>query len=122
MEITQCLHTALLVSDLDRAKYFYGTILHLPPVERALRFPGAWYQVGDYQIHLIVNAEFAGYIYNRDKWGRNPHIAFNVDNLDELKQRLQGENWPMQESSSGRAAIFIQDPDGNVIEINQLAH
>ena len=119
MQITQCLHTALLVSDLERARYFYGILLNLSPVERVLKFPGAWYQVGDYQIHLIVNAEFTGNLYNREKWGRNAHIAFNVDSLDELEQRLQQENWPLQRSSSGRAAIFIQDPDGNVVEINQ---
>jgi glyoxylase I family protein len=120
MKITQCLHTALLVANLDRAQHFYGTLLSLPRVERELKFPGVWYQVGDYQIHLIVNAEFTGFIYNREKWGRNGHIAFNVDNLDELEQRLQAENWPLQRSSSGRAAIFIQDPDGNIIEVNQM--
>lgn len=119
MKITQCLHTALLVSDLDRAKHFYGKILNIAPASRNLNFPGAWYQIGDYQIHLIVNADFAGCIYNQEKWGRNAHLAFSVDNLDELEQRLQAEQWPLQRSSSGRAAIFIQDPDGNVIEINQ---
>ncbi|MEM9541349.1 MAG: VOC family protein [Cyanobacteria bacterium P01_E01_bin.42] len=120
MKITQCLHTALLVSDLDRAKHFYGTILGLPPAQRFLSFPGAWYQIGDYQIHLITNLDFIGGIYNREKWGRNAHIAFDVDNLNELEQRLQAEQWPLQRSSSGRLAIFIQDPDGNVIEVNQL--
>ncbi|MBP0020445.1 MAG: VOC family protein [Cyanobacteria bacterium SBLK] len=120
MKITQCLHTALLVSDLDRAKHFYETILELSPAPRNLNFPGAWYQIGDYQIHLIANTDFVGGIANREKWGRNGHIAFDVDNLNELEQRLQAEHWPLQRSSSGRAAIFIQDPDGNVIEINQL--
>ncbi|MEA5471037.1 VOC family protein [Spirulina sp. 06S082] len=120
MEITQCLHTALLVCDLDRAKHFYGTILNLPIAERDLKFAGVWYQVGNYQIHLIVNTEFSGNLYDRAKWGRNAHIAFNVDNLAELKQRLQAHNWPMQLSSSGRAAIFIQDADKNIIEVNQM--
>ncbi|HEY9300821.1 MAG TPA: VOC family protein, partial [Phormidium sp.] len=54
MQITQCLHAAILVSDLERAEQFYGNVLGLSKVDRVLKFPGAWYQVGEFQIHLIV--------------------------------------------------------------------
>ncbi|HIK43708.1 MAG TPA: glyoxalase, partial [Leptolyngbyaceae cyanobacterium M65_K2018_010] len=54
MAIQAPLHIALNVSDLVRAEVFYGQVLGLTPVERPLAFPGIWYQVGDFQIHLIL--------------------------------------------------------------------
>ncbi|NET85755.1 MAG: glyoxalase [Moorea sp. SIO1F2] len=121
MEINQCLHVAVLVSDLEKAEDFYGKIMGLSKVERELRFPGAWYQVGQFQIHLMVNPNAKVDLKNPEKWGRNPHIAFSVVNLDEAKECLQAHGYPIQLSSSGRAALFTQDPDGNIIEISQIS-
>lgn len=119
MKITQCLHTAILVSNLEKAEYFYSRILGLPKVPRPLNYPGAWYQIGEYQFHLMVHQDLKTQRYNQEKWGRNPHIAFAVDNLEAAKKRLQSEGYSFQMSSSGRAALFAQDPDGNIIEISQ---
>ncbi len=118
MQITQSLHTAILVTDLERSENFYGTVLGLPKVERPMKFPGVWYQVGEYQIHLIV-APTVSSEPKHEKWGRNPHIAFSVSDLDAAKQQLLNYNCPMQPSASGRPALFTQDPDGNVIELSQ---
>ena len=118
MEITQCLHAAILVSDLAKAEQFYSNILGLQKVERNLSYPGAWYQVGQFQLHLIVHPHLTIEPYNLE-WGRNPHVAFAVSDLDEIKQHLQAEGYPFQMSASGRAALFTQDADGNVIEISQ---
>ena len=120
MQITQCLHVAVLVSDLEQAEHFYGNVLGLSKVERVLKFPGAWYQVGEFQIHLIVDPNAARELQNAEKWGRNPHIAFSVVNLDEAKERLQAHGHDLQVSASGRAALFTQDPDGNIIELSQV--
>ncbi|MDE5069743.1 MAG: glyoxalase, partial [Trichodesmium sp. St4_bin8_1] len=35
------------------------------------------------------------------------------------KTKLLANNCPIQGSASGRAALFTQDPDGNIIELNQ---
>ncbi len=118
MQITQCLHTAILVTDLAQAEHFYGTVLGLPKAPRDLKFPGAWYEVGGYQLHLMVGAVPA--LDNPEKWGRNRHIAFSVADLAAAQAQLQAHGCPMQMSASGRAAIFTQDPDGNVIELSQL--
>jgi catechol 2,3-dioxygenase-like lactoylglutathione lyase family enzyme len=50
-------HVSVCVSDLDRAKRFYGEVLGLPELLRPdLGFPGAWYRVGTNQeLHLIVH-------------------------------------------------------------------
>ena len=119
MQITQCLHTAVLVSDLAKAEHFYGTVLGLPKVERSLKFPGAWYQVGDYQIHLMVAATIPGTVVNPENLGRNRHLAFAVSDLEAAKAELLAHNCPLQTSLSGRAALFTQDPDGNVVELSQ---
>lgn len=119
MPITQCLHTAILVSNLEAAEHFYGTILGLSKIERSLKYPGAWYRIGDVQLHLIVDTTLSITLQNQDKWGRNPHIAFSVTHLDEAKSQLLAHNCPVQMSASGRAALFTQDPDGNILELSQ---
>ncbi len=119
MQITHSLHAAVLVSDLETAEHFYGKVLELPKVERSLNFPGTWYQVGAFQIHLIVTPNLNKELQNSEKWGRNPHIAFAVADLELAKQQLHNHNCPIQTSASGRAALFTQDPDGNIIELSQ---
>lgn len=120
MKIKKCLHTAILVSDLDKAAHFYGDILGLTSVDRPLNFPGLWYQIDDYQIHIMVHSQAQGKLYNSEKWGRNPHLALGVDDLNQAIAHLTQYNCRMQMSASGRPAIFIQDPDGNIIEISQV--
>jgi catechol 2,3-dioxygenase-like lactoylglutathione lyase family enzyme len=120
MKVLRCLHTAILVSNLERAKIFYGDILGLPlSANRSLKFPGVWYQIGDFQLHLIVCDDFTVSIANQEKWGRNPHLALAIDDLELAKQKLQQAGYPIQMSASGRAALFTQDPDGNIIELGQ---
>ncbi len=119
MQITQCLHVSVLVSDLEKAEHFYGNILGLSKVERILKYPGVWYQVGDFQIHLIVDSSIQPKLQNPEKWGRNPHLALSVADLDVAKSQLLEHGCSLQMSASGRAALFTQDPDGNIIELGQ---
>ncbi|MDZ8259622.1 VOC family protein [Nostoc sp. ChiQUE01b] len=118
MQITQSLHTAILVTNLERSEHFYGKVLGLSKIDRSLNYPGAWYQVGNYQIHLIVATTVPTENPNK-KWGRNSHVAFTVADLDAAKQEFLNQNYPIQASASGRAALFTQDPDGNIIELSQ---
>jgi len=118
MQITQCLHVAILVTDLNQSEQFYGEILKLSKTERSRNFPGSWYQVGEYQLHLIVTSSLSNQPKN-EKWGRNPHIAFSVSDLDTAKKQLLDYNCPIQPSASGRRALFTQDPDGNIIELSE---
>ena len=120
MTITRCLHAALLVSNLARAEKFYQDVLGLTKSpSRSLSFSGTWYQIGDLQLHLIENEYYKYSVINQDKWGRNPHFALEVDNLDAIEQKLERANYAIQMSSSGRKALFTQDPDNNIIELSQ---
>lgn len=119
IRIEQPLHVAVLVTDLARAEAFYGALLGLERVDRPLGFPGIWYQVGDFQIHLIQAEDWQRPLPCPEKWGRNPHLAFAVADLDSTKADLTAAGCPLQVSASGRRAVFTQDPDGNVIELSQ---
>jgi glyoxylase I family protein len=120
MEISCFLHAALRISDLEQSDYFYGTLLGLARVERELKFPGIWYQIGTFQLHLIAEPKIINDGVDAEKWGRNRHLAFAVSDLEAMKTRFRATGYPFQSSASGRAALFVKDPDGNIIELNQL--
>lgn len=121
MEVLNCLHAALLVSDLPRAQRFYEGVLGLAQADRAaaLGFPGIWYQVGTLQLHLIVHPGWQAVAPNAEKWGRNPHLALAIADFAAVKAQLQAASIPLQMSASGRAALFVRDPDGNILELSQ---
>ncbi|WP_310428065.1 VOC family protein [Chamaesiphon sp. VAR_48_metabat_135_sub] len=118
MKVVSCLHAAVMVSDLDRSIEFYTGTLGLAQVDRDLNYPGAWYQIGDFQIHLIENANYqASDGIDLTVSTRNPHIALGIQDLEQAQQRLLAANCVVKMSNSGRAALFTQDPDGNAIEL-----
>lgn len=120
MKILKYLHTAILVSDLTKSEYFYSEILGLSKVDRSLKYAGVWYQLDNFQIHLIVKPKLNNKLINQDKWGRNPHIALAIDNLEEVKNHLENHGYSVQMSASGRKALFTQDPDGNILELTEI--
>jgi glyoxylase I family protein len=117
MTITHFLHATLLVEDIARSEAFYEGLLGLVPLERNLSFEGRWYQVGSVQLHLIAATQVVDDLVVPDKWGRNRHLAFAIADLKPVEQRLASADYAYQRSSSGRPAVFIQDPDGNLIEL-----
>ncbi|RAQ39844.1 glyoxalase [Arthrospira sp. O9.13F] len=102
MNITKPLHAAILVSDLAKSQQFYSQILQLTAGDRPLNFPGIWYQMGEWQSHLIDSEQVSG------------------DRVNEAKAQLTRHNYPFQMSASGRSALFVADPDGNIIELSQI--
>jgi catechol 2,3-dioxygenase-like lactoylglutathione lyase family enzyme len=119
MDITKFLHAAIPVSDLEKSEYFYGTVLGLPKVDRSLKFPGAWYELGGIQIHLMAAPSVISDFQNVEKWGRNRHLAFSVADLEAAKAQLTAHTYEFQMSTSGRAALFVKDPDGHLIELGE---
>jgi glyoxylase I family protein len=117
IEIVGCLHAAVLVSKLERSIEFYEGILGLSRIDRSLNYPGAWYQIGDVQIHLIEDVNYQSPNIDLLKSTRNPHIALGVRDLTAAKEQLLAANCIVKMSNSGRAALFTQDPDGNAIEL-----
>ncbi len=117
IRIVNCLHFAVMVSDIDRAIPFYSDILGLNRIDRSLNYPGAWYQLEGIQLHVIEDKNHQPSDIDLTKSTRNPHIALGVRDLDIAKQQLLAANCIVKMSNSGRAALFTQDPDGNAIEL-----
>jgi catechol 2,3-dioxygenase-like lactoylglutathione lyase family enzyme len=119
MSILGFLHAALAVTDLEVSQRFYEGVLGLIPIPRPFGFPGMWYQIGSVQLHLIQTEHLIPDLVNAEKWGRNRHLAFAVSDLAEIHQQLLQKGYAVQRSASGRAALFVTDPDGHLIELSQ---
>ncbi|MGG3468703.1 VOC family protein [Neobacillus pocheonensis] len=119
----KCLHhVSLSVTDLERAKDFYGNILCLKELERpSFDFPGAWYEIEGQQLHLIVDPSSQTIRQDKSISSREGHFALRVENYQETLQWLKKNGIELLEkpnSISGFAQIFCTDPDGNIIELN----
>lgn len=120
MRIGGLLHAALLVTDLARAREFYGGVLGLKEKARPdLDFRGAWYDLGEVELHLMVSPTAPPAADARPR--RDYHIAFQVADLIEARRTLEEAGLAYRESSSGLPSIFVRDPDGNLIELQQRA-
>ena len=115
-------HVSLSVTDIEKSKAFYKNILCLKELNRPdFDFQGAWFEVGEQQIHLIVFPESKmrnGIVEINTK---EAHFALRVDNYFETLEWLHQHNVKIKEnkySKSGFAQIFCCDPDGNIIELN----
>jgi len=99
------------------AKDFYGSVLGLKQVPKpaAARQTGAWYQIGDNQLHLSVEEEQRGPLSSR-------HICFNVSNLGETEKRFRDASFeiiPDPRPIPGTDRFYVRDPGGNQLEIVQ---
>lgn len=116
------LHAGLLVSDLDRARVFYESVLALAPAQRPeLPYDGAWYELGGgQQLHLMCLPNPDAVTDRPAHGGRDRHVALGVANMAALKNRLDAAGVKHTASRSGRAALFCRDPDQNTLEFVEI--
>ncbi|MEH7304055.1 VOC family protein [Neobacillus drentensis] len=119
----ECLHhVSLTVTDLEQAKHFYSNILGLKEIERPnFDFPGAWYEVGGQQLHLIVLPTSQTIRQDKRLSSREGHYALRVKDYHATLKWLKSKDIELLEKpngASGFAQIFCADPDGNLIELN----
>lgn len=122
--IQTILHASVLVADLDAALAFYTGVLGLQiNAERPdLGFDGAWLEVGaGQQIHLLALPNPDPVSDRPEHPGRDRHTALSVRDLDLFAARLEAAGIPFTRSRSGRRALFARDPDGNGIELVEVA-
>ena len=117
--VTALHHVNVTVSaELEEAtKHFYGSLLGLQQVPKpaAARQTGAWYQIGENQLHLSVEAEEQAPLSSR-------HVCFNVASLADTEQRFRAagvEIIPDPRPIPGTERFYVRDPGGNQLEIVQ---
>lgn len=129
MEIEGLHHVSLAVTDLGRSRAFYREVLGLEEIARPpFDFDGAWFTIGDRQLHLIVHQQPT--LRTRGIDSRDGHFALRVRSYRDTVARLRARGYAsdaaddfkrMREHPTGRAGfpqVFILDPDRHVIELN----
>ena len=135
-------HTGFVVSDLGRAVEFYRDVIGLDEksryertgrgIDRVVGYEGAHLQValmgagGVHSLELIqyLNPAPAERLTNERSVLGGTQLACQVDDIDSIFQAAVDNgatrlNRPT-EVASGRIACYMQDPDGNWIELLEI--
>jgi catechol 2,3-dioxygenase-like lactoylglutathione lyase family enzyme len=131
-------HVGLQVSDVDRAGAFYVQTLGARWMVMPLAFegPGAVQAMGHEGVELRLAMlglgdamlelfEFTGEDIpawaRRPREGRLPHLAVQVEDTDAALARIEAAGgrriWPEVDRFGRARVIYVQDPDGNVVEL-----
>jgi catechol 2,3-dioxygenase-like lactoylglutathione lyase family enzyme len=115
-------HIAVCVTDLERAKRFYEDVLGLRPLDRpALSVEGAWYSLGNGQLHLIVHPATRTLRGTREIDIADGHFALRIADFNLAVTHLRAHGVELLERAQNATAwqqLYFTDPDGNVIELN----
>jgi catechol 2,3-dioxygenase-like lactoylglutathione lyase family enzyme len=95
------------------AREFYGEFLGMREIEKPemlRRRGGCWFQCGEQQLHVGVEAEF--------RPAKKAHPAFAVSDLEELRCRLAARSIKITDDDSlpGVRRFYAEDPWGNRLE------
>ncbi|CAM3866186.1 VOC family protein [Mesobacillus zeae] len=97
----------------DQARKFYGQILAMQEVPKPANLAkrgGVWFQCGTNQVHIGIQNEFSPAV--------KAHPAFEVENLEELQQKLTEQNISIKDDDllEGAERFYVNDPFGNRLE------
>jgi len=120
IEITEVGHVNVTVPpDLEQAaKRFYGDILGLPQIQKPegpRQFIGAWYQIGNTQLHLSLEDDPQNSSSDR-------HVCYRVHDLNVAAEELRTAGFeviPDGQPARKSSRFFVRDPAGNMIEISE---
>ncbi len=117
-------HQALQVSDLDASATFYSGVFGLREIEPAGNPENIrWFSLGNGdELHLIAINEGEQHLT------KVTHLGLATDNFEAFVTHLEGmeipySDWPGTQGTVGSRAdgvkqVYVQDPDGYWIEIN----
>ncbi len=113
--VTQIDHVSVLITDLERSRRFYRDLLGLREIAkpRTFTFKVLWFDLGNQQLHLLQKEQADT---------RSPrHFALRVRDVAAARSYLRERGIATDETTliPGADRFFINDPDGNRIEIIQ---
>lgn len=115
-------HIGLAVKDLKTSVVFYRDIIGLSPLDvpdnmLAIR---RWFRVAPGQeLHLLLGRENP--VANNDKNGAHFSLSIPTNSADGIEAFLKEKNvvYHRQKRFDGAYQIYVTDPDGYVIELNE---
>lgn len=115
-------HVGLAVKDLKTSVAFYREIIGLSPLDvpdnlLAIR---RWFKIAPGQeLHLLLGRENP--VANNDKNSAHFSLSIPTNSADEIEAYLNEKNvvYHRQKRFDGAFQIYITDPDGYVIELNE---
>lgn len=117
-------HQALYVTDLKKSADFYKDIIGLEQIDEPFKIgKHVWLKTGPHtSLHLILGAD------SKKDYFKNHHICFSVPSLEAFisilkKTKIEWEDAAGKKRSitsrpDGVQQIWLQDPDGYWLEIN----
>jgi lactoylglutathione lyase len=117
-------HTAIYVMDIEKTGKFYTNIIGLDTVPEPFHDgKHIWYKTGAHSmLHVIAGATV------KKEYYKNQHTCFTVLDFNLFIQKLKGLNWAFEDVAGNKNAIttridgihqiWLQDPDGYWLEIN----
>lgn len=117
-------HLAIFVVDLQKSNHFYMNIIGLDTIPEPFHDgKHTWLAIGPgSSLHIIEGAKA------RIEHFKNNHLCFSVASVDAFVETLKKNNMPFEDVSGkkntvslrvdGVKQIWLQDPDGYWIEIN----
>ncbi len=136
-------HTGFVVRDRDKAVAFYRDIVGLEPISEYERIgPGIDRVVGYQDVHLkcAILDLGGGHILELIQYLHPPpaecptaernvvgaaHLALQVEDIEAAFEKMSaGGAWimnPPAQLAPGRIACYLQDPDGNWLELMELS-
>lgn len=117
-------HIAVHVSDLEKSMDFYQKVLALKEIEEPFKDGlHAWYDIGGgAALHLIEAPNIPKEI------SKVNHLCFSIPDMNGFIENMKAKNYPFESWAGvegevtnrvdGVKQIYIRDPDGYWLEIN----
>ncbi len=117
-------HTAIYVMDLAKSGAFYSKIIGLDSIAEPFHDgKHIWYKTAEHtMLHVIQGADVKKDYY------KNQHTCFTVPNFTIFLEQLNAAHWSYEDKEGNKNKItnrvdgvhqvWLQDPDGYWIEIN----
>ncbi len=129
MKLNHIHHVAIICSDYERSKRFYTEVLGMAVVREKYRSERNSWKCdlavnGLYQIELFSFPNPPERVSKPEARGLR-HIAFEVDNLDDVVAELQSKGIEVEpirsdETRDNKRFTFIADPDGLPVEFCEV--